>query len=160
MKNTKYRNKQGRFIHKLDYPNYFVFGLCMLFFILFLNANIRIVDNKPLIDVIHAQTNEVVITPPPLTIQEKICKAFGSHCDKALKIVKCESNFNPKAIGDRGLDPHSYGLFQIRAYKANSVFKYRPSIEVLLNEDSNIQWALKISGNGTNWEPWSCNKLI
>ncbi len=156
------RNTKGQYAPKLDYYKYITLGIILFAVALFVNFDVKIVDQKPL--EVHAQTIENItspqITTKPQTIEEKICKAFTTNCSIALKIAKCESNLDPHAIGDRGIDPHSYGLFQIRAYKPNSPFRFRPLPEQLLDIDINIATAVKISNNGTNWNPWTCYSLI
>jgi len=62
----------------------------------------------------------------------------------------CESGGNPNAVGDKNLNPHSYGLFQIRGFKS------RGTIEQLLQPAYNIDYAYKLyqsSGKrfGVHW---------
>ena len=67
--------------------------------------------------------------------------------------MQAESGCNQNAVGDtspiNGLLAHSCGLFQVRTLAG------RPSCEQLKDPATNIQWAYKISGNGSNWRPWS-----
>jgi hypothetical protein len=64
-----------------------------------------------------------------------------------------ESKGNSQAVGDNypinGLLAPSCGLMQIRTLEG------RPSCEELLDPKTNIDWAYKISNNGTNFNPWT-----
>ena len=92
---------------------------------------------------------------PPVhdnSIQGKIRAKFGVNAESALAIAKCETNFNPLAVGDLGIDGGtnpSYGLFQIRYFGGA-----RGTIEQLHDVDYNINKAYEMSGGGTNWAPW------
>jgi hypothetical protein len=70
-----------------------------------------------------------------------------------MAVMQAESGCNPTSVGDtrpiNGLLAPSCGLFQIRTLKG------RPSCEALKDPATNIEWAYKISNNGTNWKPWS-----
>ena len=54
-------------------------------------------------------------------------------------IMKCESNFNPKAVGDTNTRHHSYGLLQIRNLPSRDY-----PIEILFNPEENIRIANEI----------------
>lgn len=76
-----------------------------------------------------------------------IKELWGNESKIALKVAMCESGLNPYAIGDPHLNPRSYGIFQIRA------FKNRPSIEELFNWEINIKYAYQLYlKNG--WSHW------
>jgi len=68
-------------------------------------------------------------------------------------ICLAESSGNPNAVGDNyviaGLYAPSCGLWQIRTLKG------RPTCEELKNPQTNLEWAWKISNQGTNWKPWT-----
>jgi len=70
-----------------------------------------------------------------------------------MAVMQAESTCNSNAVGDNyviaGLHAASCGLFQIRTLKG------RPSCEELKDPSTNIDWAYKVSTNGTNWNPWS-----
>jgi len=83
-------------------------------------------------------------------IAEYIEHLFQDKAKIALAIAKCESKLRADAIGDRSLNPSSYGVFQVRA------FHNRPSIEDLLDAKKNIEFAYELSKQGTNWGHWSC----
>lgn len=86
-------------------------------------------------------------------------KYFGSQSQTALKIARCESQLNPKAIGDGhlkwndGRNGMSCGLFQIR------VFPDRPSCEELLDAETNIKFAKQLFDK-SGWNPWTCANQI
>ncbi len=66
-------------------------------------------------------------------------------------IVKCESNFKPKAIGDHG---KSYGIFQIN-------LPTHPEITKAQAKDPywSINWAIDQQAKG-NLGIWTCAKLL
>ena len=84
--------------------------------------------------------------------------ATSGGCDIAYNnimraICMGESGGNPNAVGDNyviaGLYAPSCGLWQIRTLKG------RPTCEELKNPQTNLEWAWKISNQGTNWKPWT-----
>jgi hypothetical protein len=90
----------------------------------------------------------------PFTVEAKIRAKFGVNADRAVAIARCESSLNPSAIGDLNINPHSYGVFQIRGLKG------RPAPEKLLDADLNIDYAFQMSGGGKNWKAWSCSRKV
>lgn len=84
-------------------------------------------------------------------IKEYILGKFGKDGQIALAIVKAESSLRCNAIGDRNLNPKSYGLFQIRAFKG------RPPVNELLDCYTNIDTAHKIYQT-QGFNPWSTYK--
>jgi soluble lytic murein transglycosylase-like protein len=56
-----------------------------------------------------------------------------------LDIMECESNFNPKAVGDTDTKYYSYGLLQIRNLPSRNY-----PIETLFNPEENIEVANKV----------------
>ena len=88
-------------------------------------------------------------------------KHFGQHTDEALKIIQCESQGRPDAVGDthlvykkNGIEyGASYGLFQIRYLPKRD----KPS--QLLNPEHNIQTAYAIYKD-QGWNPWTCKKQL
>jgi hypothetical protein len=87
-------------------------------------------------------------------ISNRIIEVFGENSESALKIAQCESGVRDNAIGDRSLNPSSYGIFQIRAFSS------RGTPEQLLDAEYNIQYAYRMSGGGTNWSAWTCKKVL
>lgn len=87
-----------------------------------------------------------------LTDTEKyICELFGKECKTAIAIAKAESKMNCLEIGDRNLEPMSYGLFQIRSFNG------RPVNKDLLDCKTNIDTAFKIYQE-QGFGPWSTYK--
>ena len=68
-------------------------------------------------------------------------------------ICMAESGGRHDAVGDNyviaGLYAPSCGLMQIRTLAG------RPSCDELKDPKVNMEWAWKISNQGTNWTPWS-----
>lgn len=87
-----------------------------------------------------------------LTLEEKICRVFGKDCQRAIKIARCESTMNPKAVNyadAKITGVPSWGLFQLNR-------KYDPR---LLTADYNIAEAYKMFQR-RSWQPWSCSKKV
>lgn len=78
-------------------------------------------------------------------------KPWPAH--EALAVAKCESGYYPLAVGDQHLDPHSYGIFQIRAFPG------RPQISELLDFKQNIDYAFQMWST-QGWGPWSCKRVL
>lgn len=90
--------------------------------------------------------------PTPLSISDKILLAFGNSGYTMLKIAKCESTLNPKAVHRNKNGSTDYGLFQI-----NSVHGIPP--EELYDVDKNIAYAKALyDREGTR--PWVCRKVV
>ena len=71
----------------------------------------------------------------------------------AAKVVKCESGFNPKAIGDSG---KSYGLWQIHLPAHPSM-----TIEKATDPYQSTEYAIKLIKGKRGWKHWTCyNKLF
>ena len=70
-------------------------------------------------------------------------------------IMKCESNFNPKAVGDTKTKHHSYGLLQIRNLPSRDY-----PIEILFNPEENIRIANEIFTNQSYWAWKNCYELV
>ena len=110
------------------------------------------------------EVKEEVVEPEPTQVppsnyakegevERLIRERFGDEADKALAVAKCESNFRPSAIGDRNLNPASYGIFQIRAFPG------RPSPEELLDAEYNIDYAYHL-WQTQGWAPWTCARKL
>lgn len=122
------------------------------------------------------QVQQVSITPeatigaelPEEVIEQKIRLKFGKYAESALKIANCESKgeneygifqkYRSLAMNEDGIVDMSYGVFQINLIPPLNLT--RPSKQWLLNADNNIEYAYMMSGGGTNWQPWSCSKII
>jgi hypothetical protein len=81
---------------------------------------------------------------------------FPDHVeDYAIAIAYCESRLYPRAVGDGG---ESIGLFQV-----NIVWWKLPWVggrDALFSAWHNSKVALRISGGGTNWQPWTCARYV
>ena len=76
---------------------------------------------------------------------------FGANWQAAKRVMTCESHGNPSAIGpmdSQGFRP--IGLFQIKNFPG------RPTTQQLMDGATNIAYAAKISGAGSNWSAWAC----
>jgi hypothetical protein len=82
-------------------------------------------------------------------IKRTIQKYFGDDAEVAIMIANCESRLNPQAVGDRQLNPPSFGLFQIRAFDG------RAPVEELLTVEGNCKEAKRIF-DAEGFTPWSC----
>lgn len=83
-----------------------------------------------------------------------LIRKYDWDAEKALNIMKCESQGDPTKIGDRQLKRPSFGLFQVNTF-------YNPQYDEtkLLDPAYNIQAAYEIYSKG-GWGRWTCNKLI
>lgn len=77
--------------------------------------------------------------------------------DYAIAIARCETGgtFDPRASGDGG---NSIGLFQI-----NHVWWHLPWVggpDRLVDPWHNSRVALRISGGGRDWGPWTCARYV
>jgi len=90
----------------------------------------------------------------PLTTEEKIVYYANKHkvsADIIYKVISCESQFNPNAVGDNG---HSRGLVQIYD-------DYHPEVthEQAFNEDFSIEFlAKKLAQN--KGKLWTCYRNL
>lgn len=127
--------------------------------------------NKPIVKVDQAQAVDLMshgdesvpaegsfesadMPKQPVTIEDKVSKVFGKDSDNALKIIKCESSFNPTALGDTNTRYPSAGLFQIRLLPERQITK-----EQMFDVDENIKYA-KMLFDKYQWKPWSCKGVV
>lgn len=86
----------------------------------------------------------------PLTIEEKIVKyanEYNADAGVIRNVMKCESSFNPNAVGDNGT---SFGLSQIHLPAHPDITK-----EQALDEDFAIIYMAKnITKNPRQWTCW------
>lgn len=86
---------------------------------------------------------------PQVEVIKKIEQAFPGEEKLAVAVAKCESQLDPKRIGDKHMSKWSYGLFQVNQ-------TWHPYSEAtLLNPDENIRIAKEIRDKG-GWKRWSC----
>lgn len=84
----------------------------------------------------------------PLTGAEAAICAYSWDCTTALRIVRCESNFRPDAVG-----AGSYGLFQIQA--SVHAWKWPSFWDDWMIPERNLEYAWAIY-QGRGWYAWSC----
>lgn len=90
------------------------------------------------------------VTTEPRSIEQKIRDTFPEDPDTAVRIAKCESSMNPKAINRKNKNGSvDYGLFQI-----NSVHGYTENY--LMDIDNNLRIARELYDR-QGWRPWVCS---
>lgn len=84
----------------------------------------------------------------PQTIEEKIAVVFGEDAEQAIKVARCESGLNPKAVNKAS---SARGLFQIMQswHKIDQKWLFDPEI--------NIRVAYKL-WTEQGWTPWEASK--
>jgi hypothetical protein len=81
--------------------------------------------------------------------QEAICHVFGPECQKALRVARCESGFNVRAVSPGGL---YWGLFQQGAYSRSTYGFGWTALEQAR--------AAKRHRDAEGWGPWPvCGRL-
>ena len=150
-------NKLGTNQHRIK-PRYkfwksvlFLLLLCLLVLVWSLYFNDKLISPVPKGAENYRSYVYEVYAKEEETPEYYIRQVFQKDADRALKIAKCESHLNPKAIGDSG---KSIGLFQInqRWHKIEPRFLFNPKI--------NIQVAYQLFKESGNFHLWSCDKLI
>jgi len=86
-----------------------------------------------------------------------IHSVFGSQSREAIRVARCESKLDPRAVGGAG----ELGLFQIHPSHFGKTLRSRAGkITVrarrLLDPIYNARVALVLSHGGTRWRPWTC----
>lgn len=76
-----------------------------------------------------------------------IVKVFGRHAKQALAVARCESRFDPRAVGDAG----ERGIFQIHPVHFGWVNERR-----LWQPLYNARVAYRLSKGGRDWHHWTC----
>lgn len=94
--------------------------------------------------------------PQPESVEDLIGRYFGSATGQALKIVRCESNFNPAARSPT----NDHGLFQINRVHRNMFPQVtgRPWSDVYDAEANTIYAKHLYDSEG--WRPWTCRKAL
>ena len=110
-------------------------------------------QEHPLVYVAQAEEEtprEIIIEiiPEEKSVEQKIRDTFPEDPDRAVKIAKCESGLNPKAVSPT----NDHGLMQIN----KSVHKVDGDI---YDVDTNLQFARKLYDE-RGWKPWVCNTKI
>lgn len=102
------------------------------------------------------EPKEAVIAevPKPLTITEKIdiaAKRYGVQSTLMRSVIKCESTYNPKAVGDGGT---SFGLVQINLPSHPTITK-----EQAFDEDFAIDFLASNLAKGKG-KMWTCYRIV
>ena len=101
------------------------------------------------------QEEAVIAVPPkPLTISEKIdaaAKKYGVQSTLMRSVIKCESSYNPKAVGDGGT---SFGLAQINLPSHPTITK-----EQAFDEDFAIDFLASNLAKGKG-NMWTCYRIV
>jgi len=90
----------------------------------------------------HARRLSVARTETP---KEVICRVFGSRCDEAVRVARCESRFHTDAENGQYL-----GLFQMGSTERR-LFGHGRSAE----EQARAAYRYFVA-SGMSWSPWSC----
>lgn len=98
-------------------------------------------DDAPKVDEVFG------VLQRPQSLEDRIC-SFSWPCDQALRVARCESTMNPRAVSRGG----HIGLFQLSP--GHSV-RIGVSPSDLFDADVNMRaaWAL---WSEQSWRPWSC----
>ena len=91
--------------------------------------------------VAHAEAREA------RPVRAVICDVFGSRCAAALRVARCESRLDPRALGAAG----ERGLFQVHPVHFSWAKPRR-----LFEPRWNALVARRLSHGGTDWEAWTC----
>lgn len=94
-------------------------------------------------------------TPPPAKsipqLVEKYALEYGVSSTTMMQVIKCESGFNPKAVGDNGT---SYGLAQIHLPAWPHV-----TVAQATNPEFAIKFMAEQMSRG-NARAWTCYRMI
>lgn len=93
----------------------------------------------------------VFTAPSQATPTRAICKVFGKRCAAAVRVARCESRLNPRAVSRT----RDVGLFQVNyaahGWRGESFAEfYRRMADV----QRNVQYAYRLSRGGTSWGAW------
>ncbi len=147
-------------MYKTSQANYKTSALIVLLSTTLLSVSVGLAQEKlsndtPLLSPLVVQAHEpVVVTKThtkyltPKTTEQKIAATFGNEADTALKVAKCESSLNPKAVNKTS---SARGLFQIMQSWHKIDQKW------LLNEDINIAVAYQLWLE-QGWTPWEASR--
>lgn len=93
----------------------------------------------------YLETKNAIAPPVPRgTPQQIICMVFKSQCQQALRVARCEGNFNPYAQNGQYL-----GTFQMGSY-ARSVYGHGWTIY----EQAVAAYRYYLAAG---WSPWQCS---
>lgn len=100
----------------------------------------------------HTEASRGVSGDPAAVIGRR----FGPHAGKALRVARCESGFDPRAVGRAG----ERGIFQIHPihWRGPKGLVRLMGIDpaALFDPVVNTEVAYKLSRGGTDWSAWTC----
>lgn len=100
-----------------------------------------------------------VEVPAKGTIEEKIRAVWGPmEAKNAIRVARCESGLDPKAIAYEPNGSISRGLFQINNVHEGHLYKKNETAK-LFTVDFNIQVAYTL-WKQQGWRPWSCAQRL
>lgn len=88
-----------------------------------------------------------------IEIKNYICQKFGKDCEKALAIAKCESGFNPEAVGVNKNHSVDRGVFQL------NTIHLKITNSCAFDARCNIDQAYELFKR-RGWSPWVCRNKI
>ena len=91
---------------------------------------------------VRVRTERRLASLPP---RAAICSVFGSHCQEAVAVARCESRLSPKAQNGQYL-----GLFQMGSYERGLFGHGRNA------RDQAVAAHRYFVHSGRDWSPWSC----
>lgn len=99
-------------------------------------------------------SHAVVVTQPlDETAMRAIVGAAGfADPDAAIRVARCESSFNPGAVGGAG----ELGLWQIHPIHFEYIRATFGSDVDITDPSVNAWYAARLSAGGTDWSHWSC----
>lgn len=98
---------------------------------------------------------EPEIAPHDQSVDDSIRSWFPSNHGDAVRVARCESSLNPRAVNPNGF----HGLFQIAKAYHRSAFERVTGVswdEGIYNAYYNSQYARYLYDASGGWGPWSC----
>lgn len=92
--------------------------------------------------------------PAPGSVEATITEVFGAHGPAAIRVARCESGLNPRAVSRGG---KNWGLFQINTVHRSRVVAMGYQWEDLLDARVNALVARSIFDE-QGWRPWGCRR--
>jgi hypothetical protein len=87
------------------------------------------------------------------TPQQWIQHSFGSRAPEAIRVARCESSLNPRAVSPGG---GNHGLFQINnVHRANFTRVTGQPWSAVYNPHWNAVYAKRLFDQ-QGWRPWAC----
>lgn len=85
------------------------------------------------------------------SVQRTICGVFKKRCAQAIRVARCESGLNPRAVsrtGDVGLMQINYSAHH---WPGESFAEFRRRMSDPMR---NLRYAYRLSRGGTSWSHW------